>query len=386
MIETDTARDEVVCLASTDVDQWFTTTDANETQQEETLTQSVSESISGQELRARVMPSTTEIAQARRRLQSKAALVLATVVASYATVLAGGLPWFVRAAAFPILLVSLIMIATNVMHDANHRAFFAGSDRANALVGYASDLLGVSSVLWRIKHDIHHASPNVQGVDPDIDQGIVARLAPEQNQRWWHRLQHRYLWPLYGLLGVQWLLVSDFTDLLRGRIGDQSLSTLGFGKRAGIFLGKALHVAWAIALPMVWYPWWAVAAGYLTASWCIGIVLSITFQVAHCVDEAEFTMPTAPRRGDDFIWHQLRTTVNVAPNWSPLGRFRSMVLGGLDYQIEHHLAPEVPHTAYATMAARLKQSCVGLDVTYRSHRNVWGAIKSHHRWLRTMAS
>jgi linoleoyl-CoA desaturase len=333
--------------------------------------------ISGLELRARVMPSTTEIRQARRRLQLKAALVLLTVLASYTTLLAGGLPWYLRTAAFPVLLV---------MHDANHRAFFSGSNRANAVVGYASDLLGVSSVLWRIKHDIHHASPNVQGVDPDIDQGVVARLAPEQKQLSWHRMQHRYLWPLYGLLGVQWLLVSDFTDLLRGRIGDESLRGLGVSKRAGIFLGKVLHVAWAIALPMIWYPWWAVAGGYLVASWCIGVVLSITFQVAHCVDEAEFANPTAPRRGDDFIWHQLRTTVNVAPNWSVLGRFRSMVLGGLDYQIEHHLAPEVPHTAYATMAARLRQSCAGLDVTYRAHKNVWGAIKSHHRWLRLMAS
>jgi linoleoyl-CoA desaturase len=341
---------------------------------------------SGGELRARIMPTQGEIVAARRRLHAKAAAVLITVVASYATLLAGGLPWFARLAAVPFLLVSLIMVATNVMHDANHRAFFAGSKQANNLVGYASDLLGVSSVLWRIKHDIHHASPNVQGVDPDIDQGIVARLAPEQERLWWHRSQHRYLWPLYGLLGVQWLLVSDFTDLLRGRIGDQSLKGLGIGTRAGIFLGKALHVSWAIALPMLWYPWWAVAFGYLASSWCIGIVLSVTFQVAHCVDAAEFLLPETPRRGDDFVWHQMRTTVNVAPNNSLLGRFRSLILGGLDYQIEHHLAPEVPHTAYAAMALRLKQSCTALDVTYRSHPNVWGAIRSHHRWLRSMAS
>jgi linoleoyl-CoA desaturase len=384
MIDFDSTRAEVLDRALTDVD--VTLRLADPTGPVDATPTPVTSTISGLELRARVIPSAAEIVQARRRLQMKGVLVLLTVVASYTTLLAGGLPLYIRIAAFPLLLVSLIMVATNVMHDANHRAFFSGSDRANAVVGYASDLLGVSSVLWRIKHDIHHASPNVQGVDPDIDQGIVARLAPEQNQRWWHRMQHRYLWPLYGLLGVQWLLVSDFTDLVRGRIGDQSLAELGIGKRAGIFLGKGLHVAWAIALPMIWYPWWAVAAGYLAASWSIGIVLSITFQVAHCVDEAEFAVANAPRRGDDFIWHQLRTTVNVAPNWSLLGRFRSLVLGGLDYQIEHHLAPEVPHTAYATMAARLKQSCTGLDITYRAHKNVWGAIKSHHRWLRLMAS
>jgi linoleoyl-CoA desaturase len=115
-------------------------------------------------------------------------------------------------------------------------------------------------------------------------------------------------------------------------------------------------------------------------------VLSVTFQIAHCVDRAEFTDDSAPRRGDDFVLHQLLTTVNVAPNRSVIGRFRSFVLGGLDYQIEHHLAPEIPHTTYARIAAQLKRSCEEEDVLYRSHANVRGAIVSHHRWLRMMAT
>ena len=344
--------------------------------------------LSGDALRAGVLPTAHDVAVARRWLHQKAALILSTVVATYVVVLAGGAPWIVRALAFPILIVALIMVATSVMHDANHGAFFAGSTRANHIVGYASDLLGVSSVLWRIKHDIHHADANVQGVDPDIDQGAVARLAPMQRRRWWHRWQHRYLWPLYGLLGVQWLLVSDFGELVarhRRAKADPTLARLTTPMRAGIFGGKLLHVSWTIALPLMWHPWWAVALGYLSASWCVGIVLSVTFQIAHCVEEAEFVLPTAARRNDDFVWHQLRTTVNIAPNHSLIGRFRSLLIGGLDCQVEHHLAPEMPHTTYAAMARRLRAACAENGIRYRTHTSVASAIRSHHRWLRTLA-
>ncbi len=342
--------------------------------------------VSGEALRASVMPTMAEVRAARRRLHVKGVGVAIAALVSYVTILVPGVVWYVRLAAFPILVVALIMVATSVMHDANHRAFFAGSIAANNAVGYASDLLGVSSVLWRIKHDIHHAHTNVQGIDVDIDQGIVARLAPQQQQRWWHRFQHLYLWPLYGLLGVQWLLVSDFADLRRGRIGTQSLSVVTRNQRVGIVLGKMLHIGWAIAIPMLSYQWWQVALGYLVTSWCMGVVLAVTFQIAHCVDTAEFMEPSASRRDDDFVWHQLLTTVNVAPNASLLGRFRSLVLGGLDYQIEHHLAPEIPHTAYASMAKQLRSSCTSADIRYRSHRNVAGAVRSHYRWLRCMAT
>jgi linoleoyl-CoA desaturase len=340
--------------------------------------------IKGEELRSLVMPSAAEVDSARRQLHRKAVLVMAGVVGGYTTVLSSGTPTPLRLLAFPVLIVSLIMVATSVMHDANHFAFFDGSAIANKLVGYLADLLGVSSALWRIKHDIHHADTNVQGIDADIDQGAIARLAPEQPLHSWHRWQHLYMWPLYGLMGVQWLLISDFTDLIRGQIAGQSIRGVSKRTIASVFLGKLLHVGWALVLPMMLFPWFIVIPAYLAGSWVIGSVLAVTFQIAHCVDNADFTTPNALRRGDDFVWHQLRTTVNVTPNDSLLGRFRSMLVGGLDYQIEHHLAPEVPHTAYAAIAKRLRLACSEHDITYRSHAGVRAAIGSHKRWLTQM--
>jgi linoleoyl-CoA desaturase len=342
--------------------------------------------VGGEAFRLAIMPTETEITNGRRRLHFKAVGIVTSLVVSYATLLNSTVTVGLRIAAFPVLIISLIMVATSIMHDANHFAFFGGSRGANKFVGYLADLLGVSSALWRIKHDIHHADTNVQGVDVDIDQGAIARLAPEQPHRVWHQWQHLYMWPLYGLMGVQWLLVSDFTDLLRGHIAGESIRTLPKRTVASIFLGKALHVVWALILPMMLFPWFVVLPAYLVGSWMIGSVLAVTFQIAHCVDNADFTTPSAPRRGDDYVWHQLRTTVNVMPNISLLGRFRAMLVGGLDYQIEHHLAPNVPHTTYAAMAQRLRASCTEHGVTYRTHSNVANAIKSHSRWLKRMGT
>ncbi len=342
--------------------------------------------IGGEQLRQMVMPSAVETTSARRRLHLKCVAILSSFAVAYSAVLAAGAPTPLRLLAFPVVVVALIMVATSIMHDANHGAFFGGSTVGNRVMGCLADLLGVSSALWKIKHDIHHADTNVQGIDADIDQGIIARLAPEQDARTWHRFQHLYLWPLYGLMGVQWLLVSDFSDLVRGSVANQSIRTLKKRTYAGILLGKVLHVAWAIALPLAWYPWWAVAIGYLTASWCIGVVLAVTFQIAHCVENADFAMISTERRGDDFVWHQLNTTVDVRPNRSVFGRFRSMVVGGLDYQIEHHLAPQIPHTAYRLMAERLRVTCSEHEINYRTHASVIEAVRSHMRWLRAMGN
>jgi linoleoyl-CoA desaturase len=341
---------------------------------------------SGDEFRALIMPSSDEVAIARRRLHLKCVCIVTMFLVSYATLLGGNVPLAVRLAAYPLVLLALIMVATSIMHDANHGAFFADSPRANRAVGYFADLLGVSSTLWRFKHDTHHADTNVQGIDTDIDQGVIARLAPKQSARTWHRWQHRYLWAIYGFMGIQWLLIDDFVDLARGTVSGQSIANIGWKARFGIIGGKLVHIGWALILPLTLFPWWAVIPTYLVGSWTIGSVLAITFQIAHCVDVAEFATPDSPRRGDDFVWHQLRTTVDVATDRSLKNRVRSFVVGGLDFQIEHHLATHIPHTAYRAMAERTRRLCAAEGVKFLSHDGVRAAIKSHHRWIRTMGT
>jgi linoleoyl-CoA desaturase len=332
-----------------------------------------------------LMPSGEQLAWARRRLHRKAALIAVLFLGSYGALVFAPVGFLLRVLFAAVLIVACVSMATSVMHDGNHGAF-STSKRVNRIAGWSSDLLGASSFLWRFKHNrLHHGNTNVVGFDLDIDQVPFARLAPQQELHPWHRFQHLYMWPLYGLLTLQWFVVSDYSTLLRGKQGTHPLPVRPRPRDiAMILFGKVLHVAWALVLPMFFHPWWGVLGFYLVISWSVGFLLANFFQLAHCVDRAEFFTPDAPRRGPDFELHQLRTTVDIRCRVPVLGALLHWMMGGLDFQIEHHLAPKLPHTIYATIAPQLEAECAARGLNYRTHPSLTSAVRSHARWLRVM--
>jgi linoleoyl-CoA desaturase len=332
-----------------------------------------------------VLPTTQEIRRARRRLHAKAIFIAALVASSYWGLVIANPSLPVRIACAAVLVTGLVAVATSIMHDANHGAFSRWR-WLNRLTSYTADALGLSSWLWRFKHNtLHHGSTNVDGVDSDIALTPLARLAPAQPWRSWHRLQHFYLWPVYGFMSLKNLLFTDFKNLATRRIGALPLrQQLGAGEVARIVGGKGLHAGWAIVLPLLFNPWWGVLLFYLAMSWLVGFVLAVTFQLAHCVEGAAFTDPSSPHRGEEFIPHQLRTTTNVASTVPVLGHAFRWLVGGLDHQIEHHLAPRLPHTVYALVGTRFRRGCHHLGAEYRVHANLWAGLRSHARWLKQM--
>jgi linoleoyl-CoA desaturase len=333
---------------------------------------------------AQCRPTGVELVRASRQLRRKAVTICALSIASYLGLLLATSPLLAVPMALA-LVFGAITISTSVMHDANHGAF--GSKRLNRAFGFSGDVLGASSWLWRQKHNVmHHTNTNVMGLDTDIEQMPFARLAPEQPWKPWYRFQHVYIWALYGFLVVQWVFVSDFSSLRSGRIGSQPIGRRPSRRElVALYAGKAIHVSWALVLPMVFHRWWIVLLTYFVCSWLLGFALAVTFQLAHCVDSTEFANLGAQRRGADFASHQLRTTANVVCR-GLVGRAIGWTVGGLHYQIEHHLAPGVPHTAYPAMAIRVEAVCKTTDIEYREHRSVRAALASHQRWLRAMGN
>jgi linoleoyl-CoA desaturase len=334
-----------------------------------------------------VMPSAHEIAAGRRRLHRKAAVIGALGVSSYVLLVFGPSLLPLRLLFAGGLVIAAVATATSIMHDANHGAYSV-SRRVNRIAGWSSDLLGASSFLWRIKHNnLHHGNPNVVGYDTDIEQAPFARLAPTQPWRPYHRYQHIYMWGLYGLLSLSWFVLSDFRTLIRRRQGLHSLPhRLRPADVALIVLGKFVHLGWAIALPLAFHPWWGVLTYYLVSSWLVGFMLANIFQLAHCVDRAEFFTADAPRRGSDFELHQLRTTVDIRCRRRLPGAALRWLAGGLDCQIEHHLAPKLPHTVHPSMADDLQAACVEHGIEYRVHPGIVSALRSHAHWLRQMGA
>jgi linoleoyl-CoA desaturase len=284
--------------------------------------------------------------------------------------------------AFAALVLGTTLTAFCVMHDANHGAYFR-KRRFNHLMGWTADsLLGLSSYAWRVKHNVaHHTYTNIDGYDADITQVPLLRFMPQQVSRPWYRLQHYYIWPLYGLMALRWQTIGDVAAFFRGRIGRSALRVPGGWDLSGLVAGKAIFVAWAIVVPMLVYPWWAVVAGYLAFSMLVSVIMAVTFQLAHCVEEADFA--TAEQvSAEKRLWavHEVESTVDFCPRNPVL----TWVLGGLNYQIEHHLFPRVPHTHYARIAEIVQRNARRHGVRYVVHHSLRSALRSHYRHLRAM--
>ena len=280
------------------------------------------------------------------------------------------------------LVLGALLTAFCVQHDANHGAYFRRR-RYNHLLGWTADaLLGFSSYAWRVKHNVaHHTYTNVDGFDDDARQVPVARFAPSQEAKSWYRFQHFYIWPLYTLMGLRLQLLGDIAAFTRGRIGESALRTPRGWDLVGAIAGKAIFVTWAIAIPLLVYPWWAVLLAYLGFAMVTSLIMATTFQLAHCVEEASF--PSAEElRAVRPSWavHEVETTVNFCPRNPVL----TWLLGGLNFQIEHHLFPRVPHTHYPHIAQIVQRNCARHGVRYTSQPSLRAAVRSHFLHLRAM--
>jgi linoleoyl-CoA desaturase len=318
-------------------------------------------------------------------MRAKTATILAWQLAAYALLLGFG------AASLPLAIVLTLSLALStvgigfaVMHDANHGAW-SKSRTVNRILGFALDLVGGSSYVWRFKHNVrHHTYSNIDGLDADLDSGPFLRLAPSQRHRAFHRWQHLYAWPLYGLLAVKWWIVDDVADLVRGRIGGLPFPRPPPGELALAVLGKMVFFAWSLAVPLLVFrtPW--VFAFWLGGSFVVGFVLAVVFQLAHVVPAAEFhaALPGSQRMATGWAEHQVRTTVNFAPR-NPL---LTWYLGGLNHQVEHHLFPTFCHLHYPALAAIVEATCRDHGIPYRTERTFLGAIGAHGRLLRRLGA
>ena len=312
----------------------------------------------------------------------KTAVILGWFAASYVLLLLVASTWWMAIPLAVSLGLSVAAIGFNIQHDGGHRAF---SDRkvVNKLAGMTMDLIGGSSYVWDHKHNtIHHTYPNIDGHDDDINVGPLARLAPQQRWHRFHRLQHIYIWILYGLITVKWQLYDDYYNIARGKIGNHRFARPK-GLDLAIFIGgKAVFLTLAFVLPLLLHPPLMVVLLYLLIAWVSGVTMAIVFQLAHVVEEAEFPQPDADTGKMDNHWaiHQVETTVDFSRD----NRVLSWFLGGLNFQIEHHLFPRICHVHYRRLSRLVERACKEFGVRYAAHRSFMAGLASHFRWIRRM--
>lgn len=342
------------------------------------------------ELRRRVDAYFESTGRRRRdcpQMYFKTATVLAWFFGAYFLLLFAVHAWWLIVPLAIILGLGLAAIGFNIQHDGGHKAY---SDRpwVNKIMALTLDLMGGSSYLWDWKHNsLHHTYPNIDGHDDDINVGFWARLSPHQKRLPFHRAQGIYVWLLYGFLALKWHLVDDFHQIAVGRIGGHKIPRPRGSDLLIFIAGKIVFFSMVFVVPMLLHPWWAVIGTYALAAFVSGVTLSIVFQLAHVVGEAQFParQPTGAEDGHEIMktdWavHQVQTTVDFARR----NRVLSYFLGGLNFQIEHHLLSKICHVHYPALSKIVEEVCQEFGIRYHAHKSFWSALASHARWVTLM--
>jgi linoleoyl-CoA desaturase len=316
------------------------------------------------------------------RMYLKTTLILATFALTYVALVFFAVTWWQGLALGIVLGTAMAGIGFNIMHDGGHQAY---SERrwVNRLMALALDLVGGSSYIWQWKHGrFHHTWVNIAGHDSDIDLGVLGRLSPLQPRRPWHRWQHIYLWPLYGITAIRWHLYGDFRDMITGTVGERPFTRPRGWDLTGFVIGKLVFFTLAFGLPLFFRPIGTVLLFYALVSAVAGVLLALVFQMAHVVEEAAFPVPDATGKHMDTPWaiHQIQTTVDFARD----NRALNWMIGGLNFQIEHHLFPRISHVHYPAIARVVEEACREHGVTYLAHRSFAAGIASHYRLLRRL--
>jgi linoleoyl-CoA desaturase len=281
-----------------------------------------------------------------------------------------------------LLAIVVAGIGFNIMHDGGHGSF-SQNKWVNNLAALSLNILGGSSFMWNMKHNIiHHAYTNIDGVDDDIDIQPWLRMSSNQPKLAMHRYQHFYFWIFYALLYILWVFVLDFTKYFKGKVGEMSLKKMSLTDHIIFWSFKIFYYAVFIVIPIytVGFTPWLIGFGIF--SLLTGFVISIIFQLAHTVEHTHFPMPdkVTGKLEDEWAIHQLKTTANFAPK----NKFISWMVGGLNFQIEHHLFPKVSHIHYNKIRNIVKQACVEYGVPYIEYPKLRHAVVSHVNFLKQM--
>ena len=273
-------------------------------------------------------------------------------------------------------------IGLSIMHDANHSAY-SKNKYVNLFMGKMIWLVGGSDVNWRIQHNVlHHTYTNVHGMDEDIEIDPLMRFSPSQKLRKGHRFQHVYAWFLYGMMTIMWATTKDYSQWSRYKKKDL-IKTQGLSSKRFLWTlisTKTIYLTATLGLPLYFsvMPWWGTVLCFVAMHFVAGLTLAAIFQPAHVVPRSSYEKPS--ETGDvelDWAANQLMNTANFAPK----ARLFSWYVGGLNYQIEHHLFPNICHVHYRKISKIVRETAVEYNLPYYSYKTFLNALGAHAKML-----
>lgn len=314
-------------------------------------------------------------------VKANAAMIIKTVIltASYLVpftlLLTVPMPEWIGLLCAVVMGIGIAGIGMGVMHDACHGAY-SRKKWVNDLLAGSLYLLGSNVLNWKIQHNVlHHTYTNISGLDEDIDSKGPVRLAEEAELHRIHKYQFIYVFFFYGLMTLA-MLMNDFTRLYnyskKGLLKSQNKKL--YNELVKMLFRKLAYLFVIIGLPL-WltdFSFWQIALGFVIMHWIASIILSFVFQMAHVVEGVDQPKPE-PAMPTEWHVHQLKTTSDFAHK----NKVLSWYVGGLNFQIEHHLFPGICHIHYKQIAPIVQQTAREYGIVYHLKPTFRSAILSH---------
>lgn len=315
------------------------------------------------------------------KLYTKTVVLIPLAIAIYAGLLflPLNLGWgIVLSALFGL---SLACIGFNVMHDACHGSF-SSRKWVNDIFSLSMNALGGNAFMWKLKHNIiHHTYTNIDGLDDDINNMPFMRQCHTQPYRPMHRYQGYYMFLLYGFTSL-FIFISDYTKYFSRKIFNTTLQPMNTREHIIFWISKVLYWAFYIIIPIVLVGFKAWLLGFMVMQSTLGFTLAIVFQLAHVVEHTEFEAAGMEPKKIENEWaiHQVKTTANFAPR----NKLISWLVGGLNFQVEHHLFPRISHIHYPQLSRIVQQTCEQFGIAYHQFPTMQSAIASHYRMMKQL--
>lgn len=315
-------------------------------------------------------------------LYLKTAILFAIGGAAYYLLVFGHIPIWVSILLCIVFGLDLAAIGFNVMHDGAHGSY-SKKTWINEMMALTLNLMGGSSFMWKQKHNVnHHSYTNVDGLDDDIDIKPWIRTNENQPKYWYHRYQYLYWAFLYGFTYLLWVYNNDFRKYFTGKVGGLQIKKMSLKEHLIFWVSKIIYIFGFVVVPILEVGFLKSLIGYLIISFVCGWVLSVVFQLAHVVNETSFPLPDEKSNALEHEWtvHQITTTANFGTR----SKILSWFVGGLNFQIEHHLFPKISHVHYPGISKIVKDVCHQYNIPYVEYSSMLRALKAHISYLKSV--
>jgi len=302
----------------------------------------------------------------------KSLIMISLYLAPFIVLVSVSMPGWLQLVLCFLIGVGLAGVGMSVMHDANHGAF-SKYGWVNRLFGGTLYILGGNVFGWKMQHNtLHHTYTNILDHDQDITGKPFLRLSYSDTIKKYHRYQHWYAPLLYSMMTVAFF-VKDFKQVFQFNKGNKEALKKEFTK---LMIGKVIYFSVILVMPMLVMDItiWQWLLGFFTAQLTAGLIMATVFQLAHVVEGAEF--PEKDIEGNlENTWaiHQFITTANFGRR----SKILAWYIGGLNFQIEHHLFPNICHVHYPKIASVVEQTAKEFGVPYNEKKTFFHALNSH---------